>query len=86
LSGGDVVRIRGSIRDYLLDRADHRCEMCGQGEVWNGKSLTLQIDHIDGHWENNRPENLRVLCPHCHTQTDTYGSKNNGHGRDYRYK
>lgn len=51
------------------------CEKCGQGPSWNGAPLTLQLDHIDGNPTNNRLENLRVLCPNCHTQTPTYGSK-----------
>jgi hypothetical protein len=52
------------------------CEECEQGNIWNGKPLTLHLDHIDGDHENNLLENLRVLCPHCHQQTPTFGSKN----------
>lgn len=51
------------------------CSECGLGSEWNGKKLTLQIDHIDGNSENNILTNLRLLCPNCHTQTPTYGSK-----------
>lgn len=51
------------------------CE-CGQESEWNGKFLQLQIDHINGLRWDNRPENLRYLCPNCHSQTDTFGSKN----------
>jgi hypothetical protein len=52
------------------------CEECGQGNIWNGKPLTLHLDHIDGDHDNNLLENLRVLCPHCHQQTPTFGAKN----------
>ncbi len=54
---------------------EYCCSECGINE-WNGKSLTLQIDHIDGNNQNNLIENLRWLCPNCHTQTDTWGVKN----------
>jgi len=53
----------------------YACECCGISE-WNNKPLTLQIDHIDGNNSNNLIENLRWLCPNCHTQTDTWGIKN----------
>lgn len=43
--------------------------------VWNGMSLCLQVDHIDGDDSNNTIENLRFACPNCHTQTDTFGNK-----------
>lgn len=71
-----------TLKRYILDRDDHKCKKCGLGEQWNGKSLTLQIDHIDGNSDNNYPENLRTICPNCHTQTKTYGSK--GFGNRYK--
>lgn len=43
---------------------------------WRGKELVLQLDHINGKSNDNRIENLRLLCPNCHSQTDTYGGKN----------
>lgn len=60
------------IKDGILIK---KCAECGIGSEWNGKALTLQLDHIDGNSENNALENLRLLCPNCHTQTPTYGSK-----------
>jgi len=53
----------------------HRCLICGLSE-WNGKSIPLEIDHIDGCNTNNTYSNLRALCPNCHAQTDTYKGKN----------
>ena len=54
----------------------NKCEICEQGNIWMGKPLTLHLDHIDGDHDNNIIENLRVLCPHCHQQTPTFGAKN----------
>lgn len=53
----------------------YECELCGQGPEWNGQPLTLQVDHRDGDRDNHDPENIRFLCPNCHTQTPTYGNK-----------
>lgn len=53
----------------------YKCEECGI-DTWNGKSLRLQVHHINGNHNDNRLENLQILCPNCHTQTDTYGRNN----------
>lgn len=52
------------------------CNICGLNPIWRGLPLTMQLDHIDGNRENNDPGNHRLLCPNCHTQTETYGPKN----------
>lgn len=54
------------------------CAVCGGGPHWNGRELQLEIDHVSGERFDNRRENLRFLCPNCHTQTPTYGNKNAG--------
>ena len=54
------------------------CEDCGTGPSWNGRPLTLEVDHVDGDWSDNRPGNLRILCPNCHSTTDTYCGRNKG--------
>lgn len=67
----NVIR-RRIIRDNLLP---YKCAICGCKE-WQGKTLSLELDHINGINNDNRLENLRFLCPNCHSQTTTYGSRN----------
>ncbi|WP_327162265.1 HNH endonuclease signature motif containing protein [Streptomyces zaomyceticus] len=49
-----------------------QCAACGTKAVWRGRPLPLEVDHVDGDWRNNRIENLRFLCPNCHSATDNY--------------
>ena len=53
-----------------------KCEECGIVD-WNGKPVSLELDHIDGNSKNHLLNNLRILCPNCHSQTETYRGKNN---------
>ena len=53
----------------------NECQECGIGPEWNGKALSLQMDHINGINNDHRIENLRILCPNCHSQTDTFCGK-----------
>ena len=57
------------------------CSICGQKPIWNGKPLVLELDHINGDYKDNRLENLRILCPHCHSQTDSFRGRSK---RTYR--
>jgi hypothetical protein len=67
-----------SKRKFLFEHIFKKptCTECGQNDLWNNKFLKLQIDHINGDSSDNRFENLRVLCPNCHTQTSTWGNPN----------
>lgn len=68
-----------SLRERLIIELGWKeeCVWCGIGSEYNGKPLTLQLDHINGNHFDNRLENSRILCPSCHTQTKTWGMKNN---------
>lgn len=55
----------------------NECSECGLKGTWNGKPISLQMDHINGINNDNRLVNLRILCPNCHSQTKTYSGKNN---------
>ena len=58
------------------------CAVCGVGDSWLGRSLVLHVDHIDGDPYNNLRENLRLMCPNCHSQTPTYCRKSSSRRRD----
>lgn len=61
----------------LLEERGHKCEVCNTVE-WCGQLVPIEIDHVDGDPENNKRENLRLICPNCHAQTSTYKGKNMG--------
>jgi len=75
-------KISKFIRRYIFEKYSNACAECG----WNKINLILnksplQIDHIDGNFQNNSEENLILLCPNCHALTPTFGALNRGKGR-----
>lgn len=69
---------RGSLKRRLLKEGIKQfvCEMCGQNEFWFGKRMSMVLDHINGVPDDNRLENLRMLCPNCNSTLDTHCGRN----------
>ncbi len=74
------------VQRYLESRSNLVCEMpdCNEQRKRENGSHILQVDHIDGNWKNNRPENLRLICPSCHSLTENWGGYNKGKGRTWK--
>jgi hypothetical protein len=73
------------IRDYLFKKYESECAECGWAKLNpTSDKIPLQIEHINGQWDDNREENLTLLCPNCHSLTPTFGALNWGNGRKHR--
>lgn len=68
----------GHLKHRLIEAKifEDRCFECGLSTEWNGKPIVLHLDHINGINNDHRLENLRLLCPNCHSQTSTWCGKN----------
>jgi 5-methylcytosine-specific restriction endonuclease McrA len=71
---------RGNHKGALIVERGHRCESCNNTE-WLGNPITIELDHIDGDRHNNVKDNLRLLCPNCHSQTKTWRGRNINSGK-----
>ena len=71
--------------NIFFKKYNNKCSVCGWSvrNIFTNK-IPLEIEDIDGNYKNNKEENLRLLCPNCHTLTENYGSRNKGNGRPYR--
>ena len=74
---------KGAIKRYLTETVGYKCSVCGI-DKWNEKSIVLELEHKDGNSENNSLENVCLIFPNFHIQTDTYKAKNKGNGRFLR--
>ena len=70
---------RGHLKQRLYDEGvkQRRCELCGQGEEWRGRRMALILDHVNGVRDDNRLENLRIVCPNCAATLSTHCGKKN---------
>jgi hypothetical protein len=82
INEGKKVGVR-VVKRYLEETFGCLCSCCGL-DRWQGNPIALELDHIDGNSSNNIPVNLRLLCPNCHSQTETFKGKNRGRGRANR--
>jgi predicted transcriptional regulator len=73
------------LKKHILIEQNYQCSICHNDNVWNGKEIIFIADHIDGDASNNRRKNLRLICPNCDSQLETYKSKNKNSARKERY-
>lgn len=85
LETGEAPKASGGanhyIRKHVAEEQEGKCAICSMSPMWNGQLIVFILDHIDGNSENNRRNNLRLVCPNCDSQLPTYKSKNKGNGR-----
>lgn len=80
-------QISNHIKTYLFNKYNHKCAKCGWGEInqYTNK-IPLEVEHVDGNYQNNLESNLILLCPNCHSLTSTYKGANLNNGRKSRSK
>jgi transposase-like protein len=69
---------RGRLKERLFAEGlkERRCKLCGQGELWHGRRMALILDHVNGVHDDNRIENLRIVCANCNATLDTHCGRN----------
>lgn len=89
---GEETGLRGEyqissyVRDYMLQKVNYKCELCGWGEINPFTNLIpLELHHKDGDWEKTTEENLIVLCPNCHSLTENFRSRGSGRSERNKY-
>ena len=88
-TGTDISSVVLKRKLYNANLKERKCELCGQGEEWCGKHMSLILDHINGIHNDNRLENLRIVCPNCNATLETHckGAKGIGsHQKKVEYK
>lgn len=84
---GNFYAVSDNLRRWMRETYGDACSLCGWSKrhLLTGK-VPLTIDHVDGDVANCRPENLRLICPNCHSLTDTFGALNRGKGKRPHHK
>ena len=82
----EATKVPNAIREYILEKQNHKCAICGQSDMHNQKALVFILDHINGDAADNQENNLRFICPNCDSQLPTYKSKNKNSARKFRHK
>lgn len=86
IDGLDTLgNLKSFLKDYLRKIRGDKCELCGWDKINPvTKKVPIVADHIDGNYKNNRPENIRLICPNCDSLQPTYKALNIGKGRAFR--
>jgi hypothetical protein len=77
VEGSTYDRVKLKRRLYDEGVKERACELCGQGETWRGRSMALILDHVNGVGDDNRIENIRIVCPNCAATLDTHCGRKN---------
>lgn len=72
------------VRTHIMREQGNKCSLCDMYPTWQDQELVFVLDHIDGDSSNNHRDNLRLICPNCDSQLDTFKAKNKGKGRHSR--
>lgn len=74
------------LRRILIYLFGDKCMKCGIAPEWEGAPLVMEVHHVDGNSDNNMPDNVKLLCPNCHSQTGTFNGKNKNTKRNEYYR